>query len=50
MDEQQGAPTGRSSTARWAIVLAGGEGERLRGFVRQWLGAAPNAMRNGTAP
>lgn len=26
------------TTARWGIVLAGGEGERLKPLIRQWLG------------
>jgi mannose-1-phosphate guanylyltransferase len=28
----------RRTTGRWGIVLAGGEGERLKPMIRQWLG------------
>lgn len=27
-----------SSTGRWVVVLSGGEGERMRDFVQNWLG------------
>lgn len=32
------APTSSPRSHRWAVVLAGGEGERMRPFIRRWLG------------
>jgi len=29
---------GRERERVWSVELAGGEGERLRGFTEQWLG------------
>lgn len=28
----------RDRTHRWSLVLAGGEGERTRPFIKEWLG------------
>ena len=33
--------TGRtSSVSLWSIILAGGDGERTRPFIQEWLGVA----------
>jgi mannose-1-phosphate guanylyltransferase len=29
---------GRKSNSLWSVILAGGEGERARPFIEQWLG------------
>src|SRR3990172_3723480 len=34
----QGGPMSTDSVRLWSIVLAGGEGERTRAFVEEWLG------------
>src|SRR5439155_1032627 len=38
MDKKMLMNQGSDTERLWSIVLAGGEGERLRPFVQQWLG------------
>src|SRR2546427_2892753 len=38
MDKKMVMNRGSDTERLWSIVLAGGEGERLRPFVQQWLG------------